>query len=414
MNPRCLNIDWLEVYALESVDLFPLDAEFFRSHDLWVRERDYGTRQYKQMFTILDQYGNPFCEIRRAPVSADDTAGQGGIFSPFSCHIRLVNRYCYHPDAIQLFTDFLFRWQYEVKHLYRFDLALDFTRFDKGDDPARFVERYLKGRYSKINQCNLSAHGKDRWDGRTWNSLSWGSPTSMVSTKLYNKTLELEEAHDKPYIRKAWQDAGLVDDYVTLLKRQSDGSMQKQSVWRVEFSIRSSARQWVLIEDNTGTKTKHTRRPHALGVYHNPEDRLHAFAYLAHHYFHFKYFKQGVRKDRCPDKVLFDFGECREVYKLDTLMVDHDKRSVYQALARRIREYRMLQADQSVRHACDVLLARLEEEEVRHDMPDAQTASESRLLQALIARRMKLAQDESFEKSLGEVSAYLNLYSDLF
>ena len=75
---RCINLDWLEVYALEDTNLFPCDADFFRKHGWRVEERDYGTRTYRQMFTIYDQRDEPLFEIRRWPYS--NKSQDGGLF----------------------------------------------------------------------------------------------------------------------------------------------------------------------------------------------------------------------------------------------------------------------------------------------------------------------------------------------
>ena len=54
----------------------------------------------------------------------------------------------------------------------RIDICLDFVRFDfGGDDPQKFVRRYLKHHYAKINQGRHNVHGKDAWEGQEWNSL---------------------------------------------------------------------------------------------------------------------------------------------------------------------------------------------------------------------------------------------------
>ena len=46
--------------------------------------------------------------------------------------------------------------------------------------------------------------------------MSWGSRSSAVTTKMYNKTLELYDIKlnrfAKPYIREAWFKSGLIDD----------------------------------------------------------------------------------------------------------------------------------------------------------------------------------------------------------
>ena len=65
---RCVNIDWLEVFALENT-LNPPDPAFYKKMGYMVRVRDYGTPQYKQMFTIYGSDGREFLEIRRDPYS---------------------------------------------------------------------------------------------------------------------------------------------------------------------------------------------------------------------------------------------------------------------------------------------------------------------------------------------------------
>ena len=409
---RCINIDWLEVYCLESNEHYPMNADFYRDNGFFVRERDYGTRQYKEMFVILDKDDLPFLEIRRNPVSGSLASRNRGIFDPRSCHIRVSNRYCYADDIVTRLSEFLMKFDYEVSRLFRLDLCMDFEKFDKGDDPHDVLVRYLKGKYTKINQGNISAHGADRWEGRDWNSLSWGAPTSMVSTKFYNKTLELSEAKDKPYIRYAWMQAGLVDDYVNLTKLNEDGTLYKPVIWRIEFSIRSSARGWYVIEDCTGHKNKTLQKEHTLSTYATKEDQLKAFASLAHYYFHFKKYEEGVRKDRCPDKVLFDFGE-HTVYRLDRLMTETPTDRTVEDLAKRLRNFRIVHPEQSVREACDLLLKFIDELKLKGTLPNPYDRTEAKFLQALIARRLH-SSEESLAVSIQTVKAVLSLPESIF
>ena len=185
-SQRCVNLDWLEVHCLEPYG-DPHDAEYFRRVGLTVMERDYGTRVYREMFTVNDAQGNPFVEVRRAPYST----GYAGIHDERECHLRLVNAACYLDNAADLMQQFIDTYHYEFNRITRVDICLDFERFDEGDDPAVFLSRYLRQVYSKINQGNITAHGADRWNGQVWNSVSWGSPTSAIGTKFYNKTMEL-------------------------------------------------------------------------------------------------------------------------------------------------------------------------------------------------------------------------------
>lgn len=166
MKP-CVSVDWLEVYCLESNDRYPCNADYFRTKGYFVNERDYGTRQYAEMFTIEDEHGEPWIEIRRNPMSGQSVFSG---LNPMSTHIRLVNRHCYFDDAIEKLRNFLTLHDYIFKRIFRIDICRDFEYFDSGDDPAKFCRRYLANKYAKINQCHLSAHGADNWSSFDWES----------------------------------------------------------------------------------------------------------------------------------------------------------------------------------------------------------------------------------------------------
>lgn len=289
MNIRCINLDWLEIFA-EEPSAIPHDAEYFRNRGYKVKQRAYGTPQYREMFTISAN-GEDLFEIRRDPYSIKS---QGGIFNPNSCHIRLCNRTCYEFDPINHLRAFMVTHDYTYKSISRIDIALDFNRFDNGEDPAKFIMKYMRGKVSKVNQSNVSAHGSDTWAARIFNSLKWGSPSSPVSTKLYNKTLELKQGEDKPYIRQAWQDAGLD---------------LNQDVWRVEFSL--SAQMQTLQSLKSGEMFKKS-----ILHYDSRERLLKQFAILYNKYFDFRKLLTNrksdgklvyVRKYLCPRIPLFNF-----------------------------------------------------------------------------------------------------------
>lgn len=317
---------------MEDVTRFPCDAEYFRGCGYVVREREFGTRVYGQMFTIEDRNGTPSIEVRRQPLS--DTAKDGGLFPPNACHIRLTNSACYRDNAVAFLRDFLAKHNYSLQKIFRIDIAMDFETFDYGDDPQRFVQRYIAGRYSKVNQANISAHGADTWQTRKWQSLSWGAPKSMVSTKMYLKSLELEQVKDKPYIKWVWYQAGLIDNPVSCTKVNKDGEKYKPSIWRVEFSIKASAKRWYVIENRNHSKKTNVYVPHTLDCYDTKERLLLAFANLAQYYFHFKVYEEDKRKDRCRDKPLFNIKVDDSVYRLTGVPTDNHPTTLQQRLIR--------------------------------------------------------------------------------
>ena len=383
---RCINIDWLEVYCLESYRLWPVNADYFRSQGWSVQERDYGTRVYREMFTLYDHFGEPYIEVRRAPSQSEESRK---FFEPYSCHLRLHNVACYDQQCVQKLIGFMNQHGYTFKKLYRIDICNDFVRFDKGDDPQTFLHRYMQGRFSKINQTNVAAHGLDQWDGRYWNSLSWGQPKSMVSTKFYNKTMELEQVKDKPYIRLAWMTAGLIDDPVNMTKTKADGTTYKPNIWRVEFSIKSSAAKWYVIEDRTHRKKSEIIMPNTLEVYAMHEQLLTVFESLAQHYFHFKHFKAGQRKDRCPDKVLFEFNPTDTLLKVDRMATHTPKSKPLERFLQLVREYRMQNPTTEIRSACDTIIRALERAQVANMTQDPYDRVLTGLLQTAISWRIK-------------------------
>lgn len=410
---RCVNLDWLEVYCLESSIGYPHDAEYFRRAGWHVSEREYGTPTYKEMFTLFS-YDNdePLIEVRRAP-KAPRGYNTGGIMDPNACHIRLCNRTCYMEDAAGLLQRFLEENFFEYSRISRVDIALDFEKFDSGDDPQKFLQRYIKGQYAKINQARISMHGADRWDGRTWNSVKWGNENSMVSTKMYCKTLELLQVSDKPYIRQAWYEAGLIDDWFDMTKHKEDGTVYKPEIWRIEFSIKSSTKNWFVIEDPYSTKRKLKSIRHTLEQYRTRRQMLDVFFSLADHYFHFKKFAEGVRKDRCEDKVLFDKKIPSVFYKV-THVATHEKQDkTLQRLLRMLRDYQSTVYDEEKRQACRMLIADIEYRARAHDLPNDTPIEELTLLRQLVAKRV-MGSTNTLSQDINIIKAMLDIETDIF
>lgn len=410
---RCINLDWLECYCLESLQGYPHDVDFFMSRGVEVVARPYGTRVYAEMFTIYDDAHEPAIEVRRNPISAKKD-GSLSVLDPMACHVRLVNRSCYRDDAVDFMRSFLLKYGFIFQRISRVDICLDFERFDRGDLPAEFMRRYMAGRYSKINQASIHAHGSDTWERRVWNSVSWGAPKSMVSTKFYCKSLELREAKDKPYIRQAWALCGLVDDFVHLTKAKADGTTYSPEIWRVEFSLRSSVKGWVVTEDFHGKKKKLVSQRNTLGCYETRPQLLDIFASLAHRYFYFVKYKNGVRKDRCEPKVLFDFTQQNDFYSIERPATSKRPDPEVELLRRHLEHYLTRCVDPATNRAIHALLNLLQDYVVRHSAAMPFDSDEVKLLQRLIAYRLNSQTDEPVAVSLEETKALMALEKSIW
>lgn len=405
MPVRCVNLDWLEVHAHEPFGA-PRDALYFGANGYSVRCREYGTRVYREMFTILAPNDDGLLEIRRAPASS----GLCGIHDETECHIRLCNRTCYFDNAASLLASFLDKHGYTDVRISRVDICLDFERFDFGDVPSAFVRRYFRHRYAKINQGRISGHGEDTWSGQEWNSLSWGSKSSAVTTKMYNKTMELYDAKldhfAKPYIREAWFRCGLIDDIQQVTKKG-----ERVDIWRVEFSLRSAVKNWVPIELD-GISRKYQSLKNTLQCYDKREKILVMFASLARHYFRFKKYEDGKRKDRCKDKILFDFDANQQVYKIgrpDTCLGSGETfKSKYNRLVQKIKAYQMTHYGAELHKACDTLVQAITEENLRSDLANPWSNEELTFLRKLLYVRTT-QRDLTYDVAVEEVKRLLNI-----
>lgn len=409
---KCVNIDWLEVYCLEDSITYPHDAEFFRRAGWQVREREYGTPMYREMFTLVNHYGEDELEIRRVPKS--DNTRIHGLFDINSCHVRLCNRTCYYNNAALYLQQFLEKSGLHYQRISRIDICLDFVRFDFGDFPDRFMRRYMEGKYSKINQANISAHGSDSWDGRTWNSVSWGAPKSMIKTRFYNKSLELNQVHNKPYIRQAWRECGLVDDEITL-EKIINGKPEVQQVWRVEFQIKSGTKNWFVINNQLKRGQPIESKRNDLTVYSTRAEIYSVFLSLCEHYFHFKKYVDGQRKDRCPDKQLFQVADIRNFYKLDNNRVRGTASTtvVVDRLLSHLIGFRDTHYQPELYNACNIIIQQLEFERRTAAINAPWPADEIELLRRLIKCRIEGSQN-TLSVDISEVKNMMEVEKQLF
>lgn len=361
---RCVNIDWLEVFCIETGDR---NADYFKRCGLKVNVREYGTPQYREMFSVCDQQGQPFIEIRRNPYSLKS---QGGIFEEGACHLRLVNIACYRKDPIGDLRNFIIQHGYRFQNISRVDICLDFLAFDDGTNPSDFLSQYAKGEFFKQHLSKIAPHGVEvvgsdfeghGIDGpycREYSSWKWGAPSSAISVKLYNKSKELAEVREKSYIREQWLAAGLIshedfllmadirderyyigqlnrhikkargikkDELRSRLREHEDKlrnlHCKEKIIWRLEFSISSDIKGFVSGDpgdvDNYGKQKVY---PLMLTTLDTRPKCLFMFLVLARRYFLFKkatYTRNGTRqrKDRCPDYWPIDWHENNHAFK---------------------------------------------------------------------------------------------------
>lgn len=195
----------------------------------------YGSRQYAEIWCVYLEK-EKLCEIQRHPYSS--------ALDPSGCIIKFDNRLLYDEGVWRKISSFLVFHQITVQSVSRVDICADFNRFEtyevvdmirdflamnlrhvgRGNGAAHFEHRSKVDKHTRINDYDMQYSG-----------LSFGSHSSDIRVYLYNKTKELAEVKDKPYISDLWERIGLKNT-------------RKNPVWRLEVSISGKG---VKFKDNT-------------------------------------------------------------------------------------------------------------------------------------------------------------------
>lgn len=215
MSAQIISIDWLQLYC-HSTGITTNTAYEYKL-------LPYQSKQFRVLYEVYCA-NEEFATIQAVPVSK--------IIPPQTVIVKFKNRLLYGADVIQVAQLFLKQSNLELIGLTRLDLALDFNSFRHGFYPTTFIQRFLNSEILKIGQGKYTLIGSQKF-GHVYDYLRFGSKTSEVNTYLYNKTKELNQVVDKPYIRKKW-----------LLQNLN----LSQDVWRLEVSIKSSGMSIVRLD----------------------------------------------------------------------------------------------------------------------------------------------------------------------
>lgn len=286
--PYTINVDWLQIYChdgnTEPLHLYNDECSLYE-----FRLMPCGSRHFKEIWKVTNSDGDDYAVIQRKPHST--------ILSNDAAIVQLCNRELYKPFYASDFILFLKAYKFSYKSISRLDVCFDSNTFRNGLKHSTFIKRLMNGQYLKNNQSKVKWNFSSIANVGTpmeCNSCSFGSLSSAVSTKMYNKTLELKEVKNKPYIVECW-------GYNNL-----DLS---QDVWRVELSIKADATNVVRLSDGEIFRLA----PDSLKVQKSIEDIF--FSY-AEKYFSFKRNDGTKNKTRMKDVELFPRGKQSTIHPI--------------------------------------------------------------------------------------------------
>lgn len=202
-----LNIDWLQLYCTGIMS----DVVGYK-----IERMEYSTRIFK-FIDVISLNGKKICTATHTPFSS--------VLERDMVIIKFENYLLYEKELFLVVDNFLKDFNLTYKNISRLDIAADFNTFYKKRNVQNFLNDFLKNNVRKIGKANYKLQGCQK-STHVVDYLRFGGNSSEVSAYIYNKTKELNEVKMKSYIVDTWRSSGLDVD---------------AGVWRLEFSIKSSA-----------------------------------------------------------------------------------------------------------------------------------------------------------------------------
>lgn len=260
MEKYCISVDWLQVYCLNNLSDVP-QVGYGNCRAFSAEKLDRVTPLWQEVYVI--KHNNlevaEYCRFPRS--SALDAKG---------CTIKLHNRILYSAQFIEVLKQIISFLDVTYVGVTRLDLCYDCNYLHGHRSVHDFLFQYFvhspycSGHIIRNGSRRVQVNATRTQHGATTiSAMRWGSKSSAVGVYCYNKSLELLEVHDKPWIHAAWENVGLINDYDASgwnslddrdkQKYINEGKTEKlikTSVWRFEISIKSEGKD--ILNLNTG------------------------------------------------------------------------------------------------------------------------------------------------------------------
>lgn len=198
-----------------------------------VQKETFGTRHFSAIYSVNDVVtGEQVAYVCAEPRSEICMRHNSGL-------IKINNKYLYRNDLYDFVKKLLQDLKMKLLNVTRLDIALDMLSFDTMSCKD-FIQDFVRENIFKLQSSVVKTMGKTSKvtkkgvkNGIT--SVKFGKESSDVTYILYNKSLELAEKTDKPWIKEHWKSAGWKG---------------KETVYRLEFSIKRSNEQVAVVNDD--------------------------------------------------------------------------------------------------------------------------------------------------------------------
>lgn len=267
----CISVDWLQVYCTnnhwatvvggEEIGIEKRLKNLNNSIEYTIKRADIETSLWMEVYRVYVG-GITVATICRKPRS--------GALDKDGLTIKLENRTLYCEQYVQMMKDIIDATGSIYRGVTRIDICYDCNVLKENRNVQKFLYDYITapayqtGHIIRSGSSRVAMHGKRGTGGAmVINSMRWGSPTSAVGAYCYNKSLELLEVKDKPWIRDVWSKNGLIHEVDDLTWNKYSERQKKSKiedgysldyihtpVWRFEISIKAGGND--ILNVNTG------------------------------------------------------------------------------------------------------------------------------------------------------------------
>lgn len=262
MEKYCISVDWLQVcgYARD-IALLSCPPESYQGYVVKVAPQ--GTRTFERLLVINQSFNGDLL-----PLATIQCIPRSSALKKELCIVKLENRVLYSQKAFPCLMKILATFHIVYKGITRIDFCYDCNKFHNGVSPERFLRKYVSVPFEspqyvyRKNTKKFAVHMcRNKSGSQRIEYVRWGSDSSNKCCYMYNKSLELKEVKDKPWIRDTWAKNGLLDN-------------KENQVWRCEISIKSDGIDLI----NMGTGQLFRLQPEYMQNQRDMEKLFHFYA----------------------------------------------------------------------------------------------------------------------------------------
>lgn len=273
-------LDWFQFSGFADFSSLPHENEYLR-----VNVQNYSTRHFKHVAEIED--------IRQNKKVGVVAWGPHSAALPKNMVlVKIANFLLYQPYLKQYVFDLLELLKIEFNNLTRVDICRDFQFLDyRKLPPQSFIKNFLKEKYIKTRRSKGQVYFNNG-GGLNFQYIKFGSAKSRVCSYIYNKTIELNEVENKPYIRELWKKNGINESV--------------SDVWRCEFRLQNF--DFLLTDRETGEQISYNGNVSGLNSLDIIDNFSDLFKALCNHYLEFKIQSNDTNTTR--KKTFYIFKDC--------------------------------------------------------------------------------------------------------